>query len=60
MVERIPGTVLSENIDDKYKKSLVSLHQAVKLALESYKSADEQLNKSVSNAIKLENKLKVN
>ena len=55
MVQDIPGTVLSENIDEVYKKSLVALHQAVKLALESYKSAKEHLNKSVTKAIKLEN-----
>lgn len=33
MLRDVPATVLSEDIDDKYKNSLVSLHQAVKLAL---------------------------
>lgn len=33
LVNTVPGTVLADDIDDKFKKSAVALHQATKLAL---------------------------
>ena len=33
LVERVPATVLSDDIEDKFKNSMISLHRSVKVAL---------------------------
>lgn len=52
------ATVSRDDIEDRFKNSLASLHQASKLALLARKQAQENLDKAVTKAGKYENQLK--